>query len=84
MPISVFELVVALVVTALGAIVQGTIGVGFGMLSVPVLSLVNPVLAPVPQLLLAAPLALSSRSTSSSTATGALSPGRLPAFITRV
>lgn len=59
MPISVLELVVALVVTALGAIVQGTIGVGFGMLSVPLLSLVNPILAPVPQLLLAAPLALS-------------------------
>lgn len=59
MPVSLPELVVALVVTALGAIVQGTIGVGFGMLSVPILSLVNPVLAPVPQLLLAAPLALS-------------------------
>ncbi len=59
LPVSPFELVIALVVTALGAIVQGTIGVGFGMLSVPILSLVNPLLAPVPQLLLAAPLAMS-------------------------
>lgn len=59
MPISPIELVVALVVTALGAVVQGTIGIGFAVLSVPLLSLVNPVLAPVPQLLLAVPLAMS-------------------------
>ncbi len=59
MPISVTELAVALAITLLGAVVQGTIGVGFGVLSVPVLSLVNPVLAPVPQLLLAMPLAYS-------------------------
>ncbi len=59
MPVSPPELIVALVVTVLGAIVQGTIGVGFGILSVPILSLVNPVLAPVPQLLLAVPLAYS-------------------------
>lgn len=59
MPVSLPELLIALVVTGVGAVIQGTIGVGFGMLSVPVLSLVNPVLAPVPQLLLAAPLALS-------------------------
>jgi len=49
----------ALAVTAVGALVQGTVGVGFGVLSVPILSLVDPVLAPVPQLLLAVPLALS-------------------------
>lgn len=59
MPVTPVELAVALVVTVLGAIVQGTIGIGFGVLSVPILSLVNPILAPVPQLLLAAPLALS-------------------------
>ncbi|MDJ0664683.1 MAG: sulfite exporter TauE/SafE family protein [Acidimicrobiia bacterium] len=58
MPISAVELLAALVITAAGALVQGTIGVGFGVLSVPILSLVNPVLAPVPQLLLAVPLAL--------------------------
>lgn len=59
MPISLAELAIALVVTTVGAIVQGTIGVGFAMLSVPIMSLVNPILAPVPQLLLAAPLAFS-------------------------
>lgn len=59
MPVSPIELAIALVVTAFGAAVQGTIGIGFGVLSVPILSLVNPVLAPVPQLLLAAPLAMS-------------------------
>ncbi len=59
MPVSPLELVIALAITLAGAIVQGTIGVGFGILSVPVLSLINPVLAPVPQLLLAVPLAMS-------------------------
>jgi uncharacterized membrane protein YfcA len=59
MPVSSIELAVAIVVTALGALVQGTIGIGFGVVSVPILSLVNPILAPVPQLLLAVPLALS-------------------------
>ncbi|MCP4306271.1 MAG: sulfite exporter TauE/SafE family protein [bacterium] len=59
MPISLAELAIALVATMLGAVVQGTIGVGFAVLSVPILSLVNPILAPVPQLLLAVPLALS-------------------------
>lgn len=59
MPVSPIELAIALVVTALGAVVQGTIGIGFGVLSVPILSLVNPILAPVPQLLLAVPLAVS-------------------------
>lgn len=59
MPVSPTELAIALVVTAIGAIVQGTIGIGFAVVSVPILSLVNPVLAPVPQLLLAVPLAFS-------------------------
>lgn len=59
MPVSVVELLIALAVTAASAAVQGTIGVGFGVLSVPILSLINPALAPVPQLLLAIPLAVS-------------------------
>jgi len=59
MPVSSIELAVAIVVTAVGALVQGTIGIGFGIVSVPILSLVNPTLAPVPQLLLAVPLAMS-------------------------
>jgi uncharacterized membrane protein YfcA len=59
MPVSVFELAVALVVTAIGAAVQGTIGIGFAVVSVPILSLVNPLLAPVPQLLMAMPMTVS-------------------------
>jgi hypothetical protein len=51
--------VIALAVTAFGALVQGLFGIGFGVVSVPILSLVNPILAPVPQLLLAVPLAMS-------------------------
>jgi hypothetical protein len=56
MPISLTQLAIALIVTMIGALVQGTIGLGFAVVSVPILSLVNPLLAPVPQLLLAAPL----------------------------
>jgi uncharacterized membrane protein YfcA len=59
LPVSTFELVIALAVTAFGALVQGIFGIGFSVVSVPILSLVNPVLAPVPQLLLAIPLAIS-------------------------
>ncbi len=56
MPVGTSEVAIALVVTFLGALAQGVVGIGFGVLSVPVLSLVNPVLAPVPQLLMALPL----------------------------
>lgn len=54
MPIAIW--VVALLVTTGAAAVQGTVGIGFGMISVPILSLVHPELAPVPQLLMALPL----------------------------
>lgn len=54
---SLLSWVVAVVVTLVGALVQGTVGLGFAVVSVPILSLVDPRLAPVPQLLLAAPLA---------------------------
>lgn len=47
-----------MVVTVIAAIVQGSIGLGFAVLSVPVLSLVDPVLSPVPQLLLSLPLTM--------------------------
>ncbi|MEZ5175443.1 MAG: sulfite exporter TauE/SafE family protein [Acidimicrobiia bacterium] len=47
---------VALAVTAAAATVQGMVGVGFGMAAVPILSLLHPDLAPVPQLLIALPL----------------------------
>ncbi len=45
--------------TFLAALLQGTVGFGFAMASVPLLSLVHPDLAPVPQLLVAWPLSLS-------------------------
>lgn len=59
MPVSVPQLLIALAVTAFGAVVQGTLGSGFAVVSVPILSLVNPILAPVPQLLMAMPLTVS-------------------------
>lgn len=59
MTVSTSSLVAAFVVTLIAAIIQGAIGIGFAVLSVPVLSLVDPALAPVPQLLLSLPLTLS-------------------------
>lgn len=59
MPVSILELAVALVVVAAGALIQGSIGIGLGILTVPILSLIDPVMAPVPTLLLAIPLAVS-------------------------
>ena len=56
MPVDGLILAAALVVTFLAAIVQGTIGIGLGMLSVPVLLLLDPILAPVPQLIVTFPL----------------------------
>jgi uncharacterized membrane protein YfcA len=51
--------IVALVVTALAALLQGVVGLGFAMVSVPILSLIDPRLAPVPQLLITMPLTIS-------------------------
>lgn len=48
----------AVLISTVGVAVQGTIGFGFGLLSVPTLALMHPGLAPVPQLLLALPLAV--------------------------
>jgi len=53
--VNIFEFVLAAVVVAFAAAVQGTIGLGFNMVAVPVMSLINPVLAPVPQLILSLP-----------------------------
>jgi uncharacterized membrane protein YfcA len=50
-----FEFALAAVVVGFAAAVQGTIGLGFNILSVPMMSLINPVLAPVPQLILSLP-----------------------------
>ena len=59
MPVAIAELALALVVVAVGALIQGSIGIGLGILTVPILSLINPVMAPVPTLLLAIPLTVS-------------------------
>jgi len=59
MPVAAWELALALIVTAAAAGMQGTIGFGFALVCVPLLSLIDPVLAPVPQLLLVLPLSLS-------------------------
>lgn len=52
-------LITALVVTFIAAAVQGVVGMGFAMVSVPILALINPSLAPVPQLLITLPLTVS-------------------------
>lgn len=49
-------LALALMVTVIAATVQGTVGFGFGIVSVPVLLLVDPRLAPMPQLCVGLPL----------------------------
>ena len=59
MPISTAELIIALIVTFGAAAVQGTIGLGFAVVSVPILRAVSPLLAPVPQLLVTIPLTVS-------------------------
>lgn len=48
----------ALAITVAAAWVQGTIGFGFAIVSVPLLSLLDPTLVPTPQLLLMLPLTL--------------------------
>ncbi len=51
-------LITALIVTFVAAATQGVVGMGFAMVSVPILALINPSLAPVPQLLITLPLTL--------------------------
>ena len=57
MPADPWILVLAFVVTIVAGLVQGTSGFGLSVVSVPVLSLLDRDLAPVPQLLIAFPLA---------------------------
>jgi uncharacterized protein len=78
--------VFALLITAGAAAVQGTVGIGFGLISVPILSLVHPDLAPVPQLLMALPLtvamAIRERHAVDLTGVGWIIGGRIPgAFV---
>lgn len=58
MPVTGFELAAALTVVALAAMFQGVVGIGFNVLAVPLLLLIDPILAPMPNLLLAVPLTL--------------------------
>ena len=58
MPADAWILVLAFLITIAAGLVQGTIGFGLAVVSVPVLSLLDRDLAPVPQLLIALPLAL--------------------------
>lgn len=53
-----WDWILAAVVTASASMVQGTIGFGLGVVSVPILTLIDPSLTPIPQLLLSLPLAL--------------------------
>lgn len=50
------EFIVALAVTFAAAAVHSTVGFGFALLSVPVLALLDPLFAPVPQLIVVWPL----------------------------
>ncbi|MEE8331981.1 MAG: sulfite exporter TauE/SafE family protein [Acidimicrobiia bacterium] len=59
MPVSAPDLVIALIVTAFAASVQSTAGIGFAIVSVPLLSLVDQRLAPVPQILVVLPMVIS-------------------------
>ena len=58
MPVPLPDLIQAIVVIALAALVQGVVGIGFNVVAVPVLLLINPLLAPVPSLLLGIPLTI--------------------------
>lgn len=51
-----FEVVAAWIITFLAAVLQGTLGFGFAILSVPLLTLLNPDFTPIPQLFLALPM----------------------------
>lgn len=53
-------LVAGFAVTLVAALLQSTIGFGFAILSVPILSLIHPELVPVPQILMSIPLTVSS------------------------
>jgi len=55
---SVLELIIALLITATAAALQGTVGVGFAMVSVPILTLVNSGFTPIPQVLMTFPMTL--------------------------
>ncbi len=75
-------LVLAFVITAMAAAVQGTVGVGFAMITVPILSLLDPRLSPVPQILIVLPLTVAmawkERTSMDLSGVGWILAGRLP------
>ncbi|KAA3641898.1 MAG: sulfite exporter TauE/SafE family protein, partial [Armatimonadetes bacterium] len=79
---SILVWVAALMITAGAAAVQGTVGIGFGVISIPILALLHPDLVPVPQLLMALPLTVSmawrERSAIDLTGVGWVIGGRIP------
>ncbi len=58
LPVAPGLLAAAFVITTVAATLQGTIGFGFAILSVPTLALIDPRLAPVPQMFAVTPLVL--------------------------
>lgn len=58
MPVPTSDLISAIAVVTFAALVQGVVGIGFNVVAVPTLLLINPLLAPVPSLLLAVPLTI--------------------------
>jgi len=55
---SLLDMALAWIVTFGAAALQGSIGFGFAVLSVPLLTLVDPTLTPIPQIFLALPMAV--------------------------
>ncbi len=51
-------LLYASIITIIASAIQGTLGIGFAILSVPILVIIDPILAPVPQLLVVMPLTI--------------------------
>lgn len=82
MEITGLEIVLALAITFVAAFAQGVVGMGMAVVSVPALLLINPALAPVPQLLMAVVLsgamALRERQDADLTGVTWILVGRLP------
>jgi len=78
-------IVIALTVTVAASALQGTIGFGFSVISVPILTLLYPGLTPIPQLLMVAPLtvfmALRERASLDLRGAGWIVAGRFPGAV---
>jgi uncharacterized membrane protein YfcA len=57
-PVPASELIPAIVIILIAATFQGVVGIGFNVLAVPILILIDPVLAPAPSLILAIPMTI--------------------------